>query len=703
MRASSIVLVSLALSACTMGGGPRSDGGTECAIDSDADSIPDAIETFADTDGDGTPNARDEDSDDDGRPDADEAGTRPCEVLPDLDSDDVPDFLDRDGNGDGIDDATQQSSDIDGDGLVDALDVDVDGDGIPNTVEHGGQEPVDTDGDGTPDVLDLDSDGDTISDRDEGFGDPDDDGIPNFRDLDSDGDGRADAIEAGDADVDTPPASCPNEIDLLTGELAPDGVPDALDFDSDGDGVGDGEEVERGLDPCGADTDDDGFSDLVEVARERVECDDGDEEACGCGSDASCGIPDDDYYVVLPFEAPPVQRELSFSTSLRVADVFFLTDTTNSMHGTLANIQATVASEGGLIERVRETVDGAYFGGGQHDDFPLYPYGGGDDEVFGLAIEMTPPDRAEEVAAAFAAMPLHIGGDWPESHSEALFQIATGRGGTWMLDGYFYSVRRYVEDCDGGRWGAACFRPNALPIIVHFTDACSHAGPPGEAAACGGYTRETFTPAPATWEDAVEAMRARSMRYVGINTGDARCEETDEADGQSPCFFFHRTAEATETVDFDGRPLVYDLPSDSSTETFVDIVTDAIDTVATRTPFDVDTAVRAGFSQVPSVDPRRFVTDRRPGCLADPAVAPCWSAPEGIPHEAAVGALATDAFRDVVPGTALTFAITLANDQYEGGARPEVFVALIDVRGDGATVLDTRAVYVVVPAVRGPE
>ena len=28
--------------------------------------------------------------------------------------------------------------------------------------------------------------------------------------------------------------------------------------------------------------------------------------------------------------------------------------------------------------------------------------------------------------------------------------------------------------------GAACFRPSALPIVVHFTDACSHEGPPGE-------------------------------------------------------------------------------------------------------------------------------------------------------------------------------------------------------------------------------
>jgi len=704
MKRTSLALA-FVLAACTTGGAGSPDASLECEVlaDSDGDTLPDSLEMFYDSDGDGTADAFETDSDGDGRSDRDEAGPAPCEGLPDLDGDGVPDVRDADGNGDGVPDATQQASDRDEDGIADALDLDVDGDTIPNPIEHDAEGPTDTDGDSTPDVFDLDSDGDTIADRHEGFEDPDGDGVASFRDLDADGDGLPDALEAGDGALDTPPVSCAREIDLLDGSLAPDGLPDAFDFDADGDGVGDGEERERGLDPCDADSDGDGFGDLVEVARERHECEDGDEDACGCASDAACGIPPDDYYVVLPHGAPPVRRELAFSTSLRVADVFFLTDTTISMSETLASIQETVAAPDGLIERVSASVDGAFFGGGQHDDFPLFPYGGGDDEVFGLAIGMTSPERASDVASAFAAMPLHLGGDWPESHVEALFQLATGRGGTWTHEGFFYSVRRHREDCDGGRWGAACFRPNALPVVVHFTDACAHNGPAGDAGACTSYAYGALTPAPATWEGAMDAMRARSMRYVGINTGERRCEESDAADGASPCFFLHRTAEATSTVDLDGRPLVYDLPSGASSETFVGVVTDAIDTVATRIPFDVDTTLRAGSSPVPGIDPTLFITDRRPACLAAPPADPCWVAPEGVAHDDAVGEVTAEAFRRVVSSTALTFAITLANDRYEGGAHPAVFVAYIDVRGDAATVLDTRAVYVVVPAVRGPE
>ena len=593
---------------------------------------------------------------------------------PDLDGDGIPDAWDPDANGDAIPDA-DQPGDLDGDGIPNAADTDTDGDGIPNAIEQDAAEPVDTDRDGLPDAIDRDSDGDTIEDRHDGLFDPDGDGLPGFRDLDTDGDGVPDATEAGDANPATPPATCPYEIDLVTGETATDGAPDWRDFDRDGDGVGDGDELGRGLDPCDPDTDGDGFGDLVEVARERVECPrGGDGEACGCALDPASGIPDTDYYVVLPYEAPALERTLAFETSLRVADIFFLADTTISMSQTLARIKDTVAAPAnGLIARVGTTVPVAWFGGGAHDDFPLHPYGGGDDEVFALAAPMTPPDRAHEVAAGFAAMPLHVGGDYPEGHTEALFQIATGRGGTWRHEGFFYSVERYLERCENGAWGAACFRSNALPIIVHFTDACAHEGPPGDVATCQAYTFGALTPAPATWATATDALRARSIRYVGINTSDARCELSDAPSAESPCFFLHQTARATGTLDTTGRALVYDLPDGgASGDAFVDTVAAAIEEVATRVPFDVDAIVRAGHSDRPDVDPTAFTT-----VLDGP-------------------------FTGVLPGTELTFRVRLENRVYPGGAHPEVFVSLIDVRGDEVTVLDTRAVYAVVPAVRGP-
>lgn len=96
-----IVLVGLALGACTVGVDPERDGGRDgggdripgCAElqDMDLDGIADVAEGTGDTDADGVPNVLDTDSDDDGVGDADEhVGVGPC-AHADHDGDGVPD------------------------------------------------------------------------------------------------------------------------------------------------------------------------------------------------------------------------------------------------------------------------------------------------------------------------------------------------------------------------------------------------------------------------------------------------------------------------------------------------------------------------------------------------------------------------------------------------------------------------------------
>ncbi len=185
--------------------------------DSDGDGIPDSVEGTGDPDGDGIPNYLDTDSDGDGIPDA-------VEGTVDTDGDGIPNYLDTDSDGDG------QSDLVEGTG-------DVDGDGIPNYLD-------DNDSDGP--LGDLD--GDTISNQDEdvaGHLDADSDGTQNRQDLDSDADGIPDSVEAGDADINTPPVDTDG-----------DGLPDFIDPDSDGDGVLDRFECPGGA-PC-PDTDGDG-------------------------------------------------------------------------------------------------------------------------------------------------------------------------------------------------------------------------------------------------------------------------------------------------------------------------------------------------------------------------------------------------------------------------------------------------------------
>ncbi len=167
---------------------------------------------------------------------------------------------DADEDGDTIADFHEQREaavDTDGDGTPDYRDTDSDGDGIADAVEAGDANvrtpPVDTDGDGIPDFRDDDSDGDGIADSVEGAEDPDGDGKPNFRDDDSDGDGIADSMEGG-ADRDS------------------DGIPNFLDTDADGDGIADS--LEGTADPDGdgipnfldTDADGDGIPDAAEGA-----------------------------------------------------------------------------------------------------------------------------------------------------------------------------------------------------------------------------------------------------------------------------------------------------------------------------------------------------------------------------------------------------------------------------------------------------
>ncbi|MCS6797281.1 MAG: hypothetical protein NZ898_01910 [Myxococcota bacterium] len=694
-------------------GGDPIDGGTEGGVvlrcgagdDPDGDFISSMDEGSSDADGDTQPNAEDRDSDGDGFEDIDEAGDRDCRTPPvDADGDGTPDFLDTDANGDGVLDREQRDRDRDRDGVPDTRDPDVDGDGIRNVDELGeGGARVDTDMDGTPDVEDDDSDGDSISDAHEGSRDVDGDGRPNFRDDDSDGDGLNDAIEAGDGELATPPSVCGEEIDPITRERAGDGFPDFADRDSDNDGLSDGEERSVGTDGCNVDSDGDGFDDLAEGAYERFACPDGRGTDCDCATSAACVIPDEHFYVVLPYRAEPIERDLDFGTTIRVADIFFISDTTGSMGGTLANVQRTVSAPGGLIDRFSEVIPDAWFGGGQHDDFPFGSYGGPGDEPFILAIRMTPPERRADVQAAFARMMIHGGGDGPESQTEALYQIVTGVGGTWMGPSGFgtstYTMRRYAGDCLDSGWGAPCFRTGALPIIVHFTDICSHNGPPGEdTRSCDPYVG--ITPNPVDWTTMIAELNRVGAKYIGVNTISTSCAGVVAAGGHPPCYFMKRTTEETGSVDIDGRPLVYDLPNGSSSTTFVETLTEAIRTLATRVPLDVDTVTRDDPTDdypASPIDATRFIKRRVPRCHAVPAE-PCWTPPPGIAHEDAVAAFDVSTFFGVVPGSTVRFRIRFHNDFYPGGPTSEVYLAYIDVRGGGSAVLDTRLVIIVVPA-----
>jgi hypothetical protein len=125
----------------------------------------------------------------------------------------------------------------------------------------------------------------------------------------------------------------------------------------------------------------------------------------------------------------------------------------------------------------------------------------------------------------------------------------------------------------------------------------------------------------------------------------------------------------------------------------------AINTIATRVPLDISTRVRGDSTDPERIDERRFITSRSPAC--NEHVEPCWTEPTGVTHAGAVLRIDLSGFFGVVPGTRVLFRITFRNDFFMGESHATLFRAHIDVTAGSSAVLDTRDVYIVVPAIPG--
>lgn len=247
-------------------------------LDTDDDGLIDALESSADTDGDGQADSADADSDNDGIPDGVEAGSVPG-ALRDSDGDGVPDHLDRDSDDDGLPDAIEAGRspstpvDSDGDGSPDYLDLDSDDDGLPDRLEAG-VAGTDADGDQIDDAFDaqaipgaVDANLDGVADG-VGPADTDRDGDADFRDVDSDRDGILDTIEGNVSGVDTDGDGIDDALDTsVTGgaDANVDGIDDAYEFpDTDRDGIPDFRDL---------DADNDGLADVVEAGLDDADGD----------------------------------------------------------------------------------------------------------------------------------------------------------------------------------------------------------------------------------------------------------------------------------------------------------------------------------------------------------------------------------------------------------------------------------------------
>lgn len=398
--------------------------------------------------------------------------------------------------------------------------------------------------------------------------------------------------------------------------------------------------------------------------------------AGGCGAKTGLALPDAAMDAgtdagpdasVPCIEVPPdgglIEIPLETETRLGRADVLFLIDTTASMQDEIDQIRDKLRDS--ISAAIDNEIPDAQLAVATFADFPVPPYGDAEDRAFTMMLPMT--DELSRVQAAVNSIELANGRDEPESQVEALFQVATGDGlGPWVPASF---------GCPMGGRGYPCFRDDALPIVLLFTDAPFHNGPPSAGGApTNAYMAGDILPPPHTYSEAVEALSRLGVRVIGFDSGDG---------GGAP--HLRQLATDTGALDEGGAPLVYDIGRRG--EGLGTGVVDAMKTFADAVVFDVDAIVQ---DPVPGdgVDVTEFVD----------AIVPVRAIPmdgiDSIDIEAS-------AFRGVRSGTTVVFQLLIRNDAIVPGPTARRFQLEIIFRGDGRTRLGRRIVEIVIPGLDG--
>lgn len=139
-------------------------------------------------------------------------------------------------------------------------------------------------------------------------------------------------------------------------------------------------------------------------------------------------------------------------------DVFFLVDVSDSMDSTIAGLREGMNE---IVEELGKSKIDVQFGVGSFKDYPIPGYGDpvAGDYPYRLDRAIGPADPS--FTAALETLTSSGGGDLPESQLTGVYQAATGEGEPGFID--------------PGQ--GAGFRADALPVIVHMTDAAFQQSP----------------------------------------------------------------------------------------------------------------------------------------------------------------------------------------------------------------------------------
>ncbi len=523
----------------------------------------------------------------------------------------------------------------------------VSGDTDPADTVNDPEDPEDPYKDCGCGLEDQDYDGDGIPNSVEGCEDFDGDSLPNCMDTDSDGDGFPDSGEC--------PAQPCKDTDG-------DGIPDFLDKDSDNDGLTDKKEKEYGTDPCNKDTDGDGDDDMAEVAFNTDPLDD------------NSHVPAGSMYVVLPYNANwNASRTWEFDTDISKIDVAFMLDLSGSMEEEQQNLKDKIKTD--VVEKVKTlhegTLDAAYA------FVHFMDFGNEMDKVYKVDTLVT--TDIDELKAAIDSTPTPYGGtecDWLVLYAATISEDIYGPCSTepevaWMpgMSSEKATCNIPLPDCTGreGNRAGLCFREKAMPILIQITDE--------------GPTDTYMPPYNEKASDlAIQTMAAQNAKFIGIDSSKTSGTKviTD---------YFEAVASATGTLDASGKSFNFAVGSDAIAadgKAMSEKIGEAIESLTSFVQMDVWVAGNSNeLCNGTEMSVANFILGGIP-VKAEP--------PEGASIDEA-----NMKFRDVNPGTVVTFDVQFHNDFCPNPTNaPVLYKAEAMVLGEGA-YLSKKEVQIIVP------
>jgi hypothetical protein len=346
-----------------------------------------------------------------------------------------------------------------------------------------------------------------------------------------------------------------------------------------------------------------------------------------------------------------------------VVDVAFLLDASGSMRDEIDAVRTRLRDV--VVPGVRRAIPEAAFAVALFGEFPIAPHGPADIRAYELRSTVT--SDVTRIEAALDGTPVWGNFDQPEASVEGLYQTLTGDGYGAPTDPGFIPSS---TGCASGGSGGACFRREALPIVMLITDAPMHEGPPG----VPPIEPYAFEPAPHGYAETVAAARDIGALVIGLGASDAGRDP--------PHAHLRQLAIDTGAVTASGEPLSFDIGS-RGTDLGASIV-QAVQRLASEVPLDVDA-----------------IAEDRPGDAVDASLVLRGIRAVSATPAANVERIEAGRFVGVLPGTELTFELLVDASALPRSTERRVFPARVVFRASGRSRIEVRELDVVVPGADG--